>query len=351
MSELVSIIIPVYNVEKFLRRCLDSICNQTYKNIEIIIVNDGSPDNSQMIIDEYANKDNRIISIIQENGGLSEARNSGMGVAKGKYLMFVDSDDYIENNCVYLLVDNAYRTQADIIIANKKILNINGKYSYGIDFENKVLSKNELETTSLKYDYFLGRGYGVSACAKLYNNNFIKTIGLKFEKNNEIFAEDRLFNLKCYTYDPKISLINEAVYIYCINNTSITQTYKPFLPERYLALLENFHNHITTLNKLEEYRDLLDFTSFNAISVTCANTYRYSEEQYLEMKKEIKYLMQSYIVRQMIDDFTKGRYLSEINSNSWGHFARIYALMLKNNLINLATIMQLLRFKLRYKGQ
>ena len=349
MSGLVSVIIPVYNVEKFLKRCLDSVCNQTYKNIEIIIVNDGSPDNSQMIIDEYAKKDTRIVPIIQENGGLSEARNSGMRVANGKYLLFVDSDDYIELNSIELLIDNVNKKKADIVIANKKTLNPNGEFSYGVDFQTKVLNENEMGTSKLKFDYFLGRGYGVSACAKLYNHDFIKNRKIKFEKNNEIFAEDMLFNLKCYTYSPRISLMNEKLYIYCTNEDSITMTYKPNIAKRMLALVENFYRHLLKLDQLEQHQDLLDFMSFNAMSVSCANAYQYSEDRYLEIRKEIKYLMKSELIRQMIDDFTKGRYISDINSKSWRLFAWLYTLMLKNNLINLAIQMQLLRFKLRSK--
>ncbi len=347
MSELVSVIIPVYNVEKFLRRCLDSVCNQTYENIEIIIINDGSPDNSQLIIDEYAKKDKRIVPIKQENGGLSEARNSGMNVAKGKYIMFVDSDDYIEYNCVQLLLDNVHMTQADIVIANKKILSQDGEIYHGVDLENKVLNENQMLTSALKFDYFLDRGYGISAWAKLYNHNFIKNIGIKFEKNNEIFAEDMLFNLKCYTYNPKVALINEKVYIYCNNEDSITKTYKPNIAKRMLALVENFYSHLLELNKLEKHQDLLNLMSYNAMSVSCANAYRYSEKKYQNVKKEIEYLMQSDLIEQMIMDFAKGKYISDINKKSWGLFARLYTLMLKKNLIHLAVLLQLLRFKAR----
>ena len=102
---LISIIVPVYNVEKYLKKCLDSILSQTYKNFEVIIVNDGSPDNSQKIIDEYKKKDKRIIVLEKENGGLSSARNYGIEHANGKYISFVDADDYIEKDYVEKLYD------------------------------------------------------------------------------------------------------------------------------------------------------------------------------------------------------------------------------------------------------
>ena len=106
MSEKISIIIPVYNVEKYLRRCLNSIINQTYKDIEIILVDDGSTDNSGKICDEYKEKDNRIVVIHKENGGLSDARNAGIDIAKGKYIGFIDSDDFADIRMYEIIYNN-----------------------------------------------------------------------------------------------------------------------------------------------------------------------------------------------------------------------------------------------------
>ena len=96
---LISVIVPIYNVEKYLDRCVDSIINQTYKNLEIILVDDGSPDNCPQMCDDYAKKDSRIKVVHKENGGLSDARNVGMEVATGEYVSFIDSDDYISLDC------------------------------------------------------------------------------------------------------------------------------------------------------------------------------------------------------------------------------------------------------------
>ena len=95
MNSLISVIVPIYNVEKYLDKCVDSIINQTYKNLEIILVDDGSPDNCPQMCDDYAKKDSRIRVVHKENGGLSDARNAGMKVATGEYVSFIDSDDYI----------------------------------------------------------------------------------------------------------------------------------------------------------------------------------------------------------------------------------------------------------------
>ena len=111
----VSVIIPVYNVEKYLRECLDSVVNQTLKDIEIICINDGSPDNSLAILEEYAKKDSRIIVISQENSGVSTARNVGIDLAKGDYLYFIDADDYAEPDLLELSYQKALSTQCDIV--------------------------------------------------------------------------------------------------------------------------------------------------------------------------------------------------------------------------------------------
>ena len=109
-NSLISVIIPVYKVEKYLSKCVESIINQTYKNLEIILVNDGSPDNCGEICDEYAKKDSRIKVIHKENGGLSDARNAGIEIASGQYIAFVDSDDYIASN----MYERMYETKKDI---------------------------------------------------------------------------------------------------------------------------------------------------------------------------------------------------------------------------------------------
>ncbi len=112
----ISIIVPVYKVEPYLRKCVDSILAQTFTDFEVILVDDGSPDNSGKICDEYASKDSRVRVIHKENGGLSSARNAGIDVARGKYLGFVDSDDYIEKDMYELLYDNIVKEQADLSI-------------------------------------------------------------------------------------------------------------------------------------------------------------------------------------------------------------------------------------------
>ena len=133
-NNLISIIVPIYNVEKYLKKCIDSIINQTYKNLEIILVDDGSPDNCGKICDEYAKKDNRIKVIHKENGGVSSARNVGVENATGEYIGFVDSDDYIEKDMYEVLINNLKKENADIsIISNYEV------------YKNKIIENKKKE--------------------------------------------------------------------------------------------------------------------------------------------------------------------------------------------------------------
>ena len=118
MTEKITVIVPVYNVENYLEKCLDSLINQTYKNIEIIVINDGSTDNQGEICQEYAQKDNRIVYIEKENGGLSDARNVGLDKMTGSYVTFIDSDDWIEQDYIETLYKKIVEYQADIAVGN-----------------------------------------------------------------------------------------------------------------------------------------------------------------------------------------------------------------------------------------
>ena len=135
MNPIVSVIVPVYKVEKYIHRCMDSILGQTYDNIEIILVDDGSPDNCPQICDQYAKADERVKVIHKANGGLSDARNEGLKHISGKYVFFVDSDDFIDRNAIKYMVDLAENYCADIVQCDREIGN---RDSFSVDaFQNK----------------------------------------------------------------------------------------------------------------------------------------------------------------------------------------------------------------------
>ena len=216
MNPLVSIIIPVYNVERYLKRCLDSIVNQTYKNIEIILVDDGSTDSSGKICDYYANRDSRIIVIHQRNQGLSGARNAALDIANGEYITCVDSDDFISQSLVEKLLDSMLKYKADISVCGIVYCDDN-------DFElkkqvvksNKVIDgkeqiKNLLSCTDI----------ATMAWGKLYKRQLFDNVRYPIGKYNEdVFTTYKLLSLSKRTV-----VINQSLYYYRQVSGSITHS-------------------------------------------------------------------------------------------------------------------------------
>lgn len=178
---LISVIIPVYNAEKFIGRCIDSVIDGTYKNVEIICVNDGSRDSSLSLLKEYEKKDSRIKVIDKENGGVSSARNAGMDAAGGEYIAFIDADDWIHRSCLEIMVNAACSENADIIKCSHKVVN-KTEAQTDIDAENSsVRPMTDSEAENLHYVWGL-----------LYKSEVIK----KYRFSEKlILSEDMLFNM------------------------------------------------------------------------------------------------------------------------------------------------------------
>ncbi|MDR2395361.1 MAG: glycosyltransferase [Endomicrobium sp.] len=212
----VSVIIPVYNTEKYLKQCLDSVCNQTLKDIEIICVNDESTDSSLDILKEYANKDNRIIIINQKNLGAGSARNSGLEIAKGQYIAFVDSDDWINLNMLESLYNKAEKTNSDIVLFSYKYyydnLRLLEKFKY---FDTKVLKG--LEVFSYKdsiEDIF--KVFDPKVTIKFYKKSFVINNKLKFQ--NLYTCNDVFFSYASAVFANRVTYTDNYFYIYRINH-------------------------------------------------------------------------------------------------------------------------------------
>ena len=225
MEHLVSVIIPVYNVEPYLRKCLDSILNQTYKNLEIILVDDGSTDKSGIICDEYADRDKRIKVVHQINQGLSAARNAGLDLCSGDYITFVDSDDYIEYDEIEVLVDQIVPNGivcngSTIIYQNKKVVK-KSKKLYELN-QKEALKLYIMENANWggikKIDYFIGN----SVNNKLFPSNILKT--LRFNCEIKV-SEDVDFMIRVLLKVKNIKLLPCAKYFYIHHNiNSITNS-------------------------------------------------------------------------------------------------------------------------------
>ena len=217
----VSVIIPVYNVENYLSECLDSVCNQTLSNIEIICVNDGSSDDSLKILNQYSQIDDRIKVISQNNQGLSAARNNGLKEATGRYIYFLDSDDYIDIACLEKLYNNAVSNDSDVVLFKFQNVDDNKNvHKRGVEFKiDKIFG--DIDYCHFNFTYRDVRRHvmnsAFSACLKLYKRELIEL----FEFPIGVNFEDVPVHVKVMLNAEKISFVPEFLYYYRSNPDSI----------------------------------------------------------------------------------------------------------------------------------
>lgn len=215
---LISVIIPVYNVEKYLRKCINSILNQTYKNLEIILVDDGSPDKCGKICDEYREKDLRVHVIHKENGGLSDARNIGIKNATGKYIVFIDSDDWIHPNMIEILFYEIQKSNADISMCMFKYI-YEDEMEKNIDTEYHINSVEILTSEEVLERYYSdSRVPYVVAWNKLYKRDLFQKICYPKGK----IHEDEFTTYKLFYDAEKIIVVDAELYFYLQRCNSIT---------------------------------------------------------------------------------------------------------------------------------
>ncbi|MDR0485024.1 MAG: glycosyltransferase [Alphaproteobacteria bacterium] len=212
MNIKISCIIPIYNAHSYIRRCLDSILKQTLKDFEVIIIDDGSTDNSVAIVKEYLDKDSRIKLISQNNQGVSIARNNGIHVAIGEYIFFLDADDDITKNAFKLSYEKAKKDMVDMLIFNYNKIN---KTKYSI--KKKKLKDTKIYSTIKDKKAILSSG--VTPWSKIYRKDFLLNNTVFFHPN--IYYEDIPFFWKSVIVSQKISFLNDAIYNYYQNDNSI----------------------------------------------------------------------------------------------------------------------------------
>ena len=247
---LVSIIVPVYNAEQSLPRCLDSICAQTYQNLEIILVDDGSTDNSLTVCRKFAYRDARIHVLSQPNSGVSAARNNAIETATGKYIQFVDSDDWIDENMTFLLVQRAEREQADFIISH--YCRVDGEKTTVHGFLETSACMNRLEFAQELIRNPASFYYGVM-WNKLYRRDIIRRHRIYCYEQLS-WCEDFLFNLTYILCTNRICAVRTPLYYYVKNDKSLTAT--TLTPHSSIAirrqLFEYYKVFCTELGMFEE---------------------------------------------------------------------------------------------------
>ena len=231
---LISIVIPIYNVEAYLDRCVQSVVNQTYKNLEIILVDDGSPDNCPVICDAWAQKDSRIKVIHKKNEGLGYARNTGIDNATGDYICFFDSDDYVESTLVEACYQVAIREKADIVSYGNDNVTAEGKIageripSPPKDVYTGDEIKKKLIPRLLSNDAETGEDWKLilSACYTLISVSLIQKTGWRFVSEREIISEDFYSMFELYQQVEKAAFIRKVLYHYSVNPKSLSRVYR-----------------------------------------------------------------------------------------------------------------------------
>ena len=298
----VSVIVPIYNAERYLKKCIDSILNQSLKEIEVILINDGSTDGSIKIIEEYSKNDSRVVILNLKNGGPGKARNEGIKIAKGEYLSFVDSDDYIEREFLEKLYKTATHNKVQMVMTNYKDINmfdgvksiINHTLECGIVY-NEERIKNEIISTFTKvgnYGFF-------NLCNKLYLREYILSLGFLIDETRD-HGEDWLFNIKVFLNLNSFIALNEPLYNYIHSNgNSLMTKYRENQFELYLdgrmkilSLLPNDIIDYNSLNKnfiyefssyiIKTYRNVSDKSKRNELLNRVVN-----EKQVIESCKNV----------------------------------------------------------------
>ncbi|MBO4894986.1 MAG: glycosyltransferase [Clostridia bacterium] len=298
-SSMISVIIPVYKVEPYLRRCVDSVIAQTYKNLEIILVDDGSPDNCGRICDEYALKDSRIKVIHQENRGQSAARNIGLDNATGDYIGFVDSDDYIEPNMYEKLYESLSINNADISICNfEQVGSLNKVILADSPITDELLTKQDAfsKLTDKRLWYYL------VIWNKLYKKNIFSS--LRFPEGK--ICEDNYIIHEVFDNAETIVSVKEILYYYFYRADSITYS-PPTVKD--LDSIEAFYNRIVFFEK-NGYAEFAEKTRN-----LCLNEYIYLRKNINFTEENNKDCSKEYLKR--IDQMAKSVYRKSIHSFSF----------------------------------
>ena len=317
-EELISVVIPVYNVENYLEKCIQSVIDQTYSNLEIILVNDGSTDKSGEICDKYSEIDERIIVIHKKNGGLSDARNTGIDRATGKYIGFVDSDDYIDKEMYSIMYNNIILNDASVSIVNRYYTFPDGKkvLRYKIDKQIKIMNNIEAIEEMNNFSTF-----DMAAWDKLYEIKLFDDIRFPVGKLSEDFYIMYLIFEKC----KKVVFDSRPLYYYFQRDNSITRNKKVNFD--FIEAAKQQMNYIG--NKYPQLENCVK-SAYLSANLTAYNSHlkqkvKLDKEMIKKFKKEVKAYYPYIKENCKIDNIKKIQAkLFLINTNIYNLFFKLY---------------------------
>lgn len=292
----VSIVVPIYNKAAYLEKCIKSILSQSYDEIEVLLIDDGSRDGSLEIIKKFAQLDNRAIPYHQENQGRSAARNAGIRISSGDYICFVDADDAIESDYVAHLLEAAEKTSADIAICEMSIKSETGKTRTA----NKLLSQTLTANHDFLYNYIAqsGGAYATSSCNKLFKMDFFKKYNLWFKRAS--IGEDFLLCIDAFSHEPIVTTIGETLYVYYQNISSTMHNYNT----------EYFENIYEFMKKLSDY-GMQSNQEIIVQSCSCANVKNVFKIMSGRVYNEKRVLQKLRIIRCLCHDKAINEYINK----------------------------------------
>ncbi|MCR4792406.1 MAG: glycosyltransferase [Lachnospiraceae bacterium] len=313
MGKLVSIIVPVYNVEKYLDRCIESLIGQTYPEIEIILVDDKSPDSSGAMCDKWAEGHAGISVVHKEvNEGLGLARNTGLEHVKGDYILFVDSDDYVEKDLCRKAVDRLEESGADICYFGHK-------KDYGDHITESDLSflKKEYTGDKIITDFLsntLGQAenesgaprIGMSAWRILYRAEVIKENNLRFCSEREYLNEDLFFRIKLVQCISKVAVIHENLYYYCYNGASLTTRYRKDRFEASKRMYEKLCEETAVFDS-DEIRRRCERAFMNNLMVCVRQEVKFSREPGVSAGERLREICSDEVVQKVLASYPLGK--------------------------------------------
>jgi glycosyltransferase involved in cell wall biosynthesis len=301
----VSIIVPVYNDEAYIERCLESIRTQTLRDIEVIVINDGSTDGSHSIIERLATQDSRIRYRLQANAGPSAARNAGLLLATGEYVGFVDSDDWIERDMYEELYRLVKRHDADLGVCGRRDV-LGDKF---------IVTSGKLEDESFSIKemglerFFMSKldAIGVIQCNKIYRNAIIEQHRVRCELNEHVFSEDILFNLYYHLHCDKVACTTKVLYNYRIRPGSLTTSAKPGIEPRMINAAAYFHNRLRNENLLGSCNTFDAFFMLSMAGAAYKNAFRSNPNKVRAIVKAFRSIAGGSLYRERLKHAVRSR--------------------------------------------
>lgn len=309
----VNVIIPVYKTEEYLKECMDSVLKQDYSKVEIVLVDDGSPDNCPALCDQYAQMYKNVSVIHQSNCGLGLSRNAGMAACSGEYIFFLDSDDCLDGEkTISRLVTCAEEKKADIVIGGFRRFNDSMVSEVNV---HHLHEGDYTRTADFRFKGFYMYGHLSRDWGKLYRRSFLEEHDLKCFAYP--FTQDKPHNMMCFVYRPVYAFVDGSVYLYRVNESSVTFRYKENYIPVWIAIASDFQDFLEERGIENRYGDLIAYHFFFGSFFLVKQELQFKKHGISEAVKILKEYGSDPLVKKNMTDLAKGKYIKDISVFSW----------------------------------